>query len=435
MKRNHIALYRLIFTAVTTLAFAGGAAAQTVVVGTGNPDLDVPAVQAAVNQGGDVVLKGRFSFDRPPTIPTALGGLATVLVSKAVAISGARNEDDEMTSIEAGTTPFYVEAPGAPVTIQRLRFIRPKARAIVVYAVSGLVIASCKIEGVEPLLHNGIGIHIATGGLPSPANPGKPENISGTLLIINNDIDVAGGTALDNTLGIFIVSVGVPGAEVDAYISRNIITNSTERPINLYQIGGRAFIERNRITTSTVMGAAHVQFGRGTDVIHVTGTGSYLVAGNLVHSRWSAATGIRVQGLAWQIAHAIVVDNDVNMEAPEGTAFDENSGGIDIRDNATDNVVLNNRIRGRARAALVVAVNPAVGANNHLVLNRFDDFEASVADVFVGEGASNTLIVGRGTIEDHGVGTVIVPVPNFGRNHEEGGDENGDHTGEEPREK
>src|SRR5262245_8405061 len=35
-----------------------GAAAQTVVVGTGNPKLDAPAVQAAVDQGGQVVLKG-----------------------------------------------------------------------------------------------------------------------------------------------------------------------------------------------------------------------------------------------------------------------------------------------------------------------------------------------------------------------------------------
>jgi hypothetical protein len=40
-----------------------------VVVGTVNPNLDVPAVQAAVDQGGQVILKGHFSFDTPPTIP------------------------------------------------------------------------------------------------------------------------------------------------------------------------------------------------------------------------------------------------------------------------------------------------------------------------------------------------------------------------------
>ena len=44
------------------------------------------------------------------------------------------------------------------------------------------------------------------------------------------------------------------------------------------------------------------------------------------------------------------------------------------------------------------------------LLNRFDDFEPSVADVFVADGVMNTLIVGPGTVEDHGIGTVIVPL-------------------------
>jgi hypothetical protein len=42
------------------------AARAAVVVGTGNPDVDVPAVQAAVDHGGRVVLKGYFSFNRDP---------------------------------------------------------------------------------------------------------------------------------------------------------------------------------------------------------------------------------------------------------------------------------------------------------------------------------------------------------------------------------
>src|SRR5262245_30477606 len=135
----------LVFTATATIGLAARAAAQIIVVGTGDPKVDVPAVQAAVDQGGEVILKGHLSFDREPTVPTALEGFpkATVLVSKAVTISGTREEngadgDGEMTSIDAGTIPFYVEAPGASVTIEALRFIRPSADAILVYAVSGL---------------------------------------------------------------------------------------------------------------------------------------------------------------------------------------------------------------------------------------------------------------------------------------------------------
>src|SRR5215813_1512809 len=427
MKRMRITLWLVILPAIATLSLAARAAAQTVVVGTGNPDIDVPAVQAAVDLGGEVVLKGHFSFDRSPTIPTTPGSPpAMVLVSKAVAISGAReghDDDGELTSIDAGTIPFYVEAPGAHVSIQGLRFIRPKGVAVRVYAVSGLVIASCKIEGAVPVDNGSAAIAIATsfgllGSPPTLMNPGKPENVSGTLFIVNNVIDVAGGTALDHTLGVLMFGVGVPGAQVEVYISGNTIRNTTERSINLYQIDGRAHIERNVITTSTILGDANVNFGRGTDVIHVTGTGSYLVSGNSVHSRWAAATGIRVQGQVaeWPIIGAVVVNNDVNMEAPEGTVFDQNSGGIDVRGSAQDNVILNNRIRGRARAALVVAINQPsmVATNNRFILNRLAHFEASFADVFVGPGVMNTLIVGQGTADDQGVGTDVVPVADRG---------------------
>ena len=118
MKRIRITLWLVILPAIATLSLAARAAAQTVVVGTGNPDIDVPAVQAAVDQGGEVVLKGHFSFDRSPTIPTLPAGEppAMVLVSKAVAISGARGDhgdDGELTSIQAGQIPpSYPNEPG-----------------------------------------------------------------------------------------------------------------------------------------------------------------------------------------------------------------------------------------------------------------------------------------------------------------------------------
>src|SRR2546421_11443099 len=94
-------LQGLIVVVGTVVAVAGIMAAQPVVVtGTGDPNVDVPAVQAAVDQGGRVVLMGHFSFDRPPTkwIDHLYG--RTVLVSKQVAISGTTDENGEMTTIE-----------------------------------------------------------------------------------------------------------------------------------------------------------------------------------------------------------------------------------------------------------------------------------------------------------------------------------------------
>ncbi len=417
--------WRFIAAFATVLTWTASSAAQTTeVVATGNPNLDVPAVQAAVDQGGEVILKGHFSFDRPPTIHPALPGypLAMVLVSNAVAISGT--QDGEMTSIEAGSIPFYVNAPGARVTIQGLRFVRPKADPVLVSAVSGLVIASCRIEGVDPVDHLSRGIAIDThGGIPNPTNPGKPENVSGTLLIVNNDIDAAGGTALDNTLGVTIFSVGVPGAEVEAYVSGNKIRNTTEPAINFRRVVGRAYVEGNVLTTGSVAGRAG-----GPEVIRVVNLGSYLIAHNTIDCGWAhpEAQGIGVfsQFVAWPIERAMVVDNDVTMSAPEGTVFTDFSAAIGVFGFARGNAVLNNRIRGRARAALAVNVFqgagpvPGVPANNAFVLNRFDDFEASLADVFVGERVRNTRIVGPGTVEDHGVGTVIVRVPHGDREND-----------------
>jgi hypothetical protein len=408
---------RLVFAAIATIL--PSATAQNVVWGTGNPDVDIPAVQTAVDQGGEVVLRGHFSFDRPPNVQTALANAgyppATVQVTKTVAVSGAGSDDEDMTSIEGGTIPFYIDAAGAAVRIQGLRFIRPKGEAIFVFAATGLIITSCKIEGVEPLPNFGsLAIAIDTNGSPpTPTKPGNPENISGRLLIANNDIDVAGGMDLDTTLGITIFSAGKsPDREVDIYVSGNHIRNVTEPAINLRRIEGRAHVEGNVINTGPVSS----QVTPGPEAIRVVNTGSYVIAHNIIHCEWPDPTargiGVFSQIAAWPMEHAVVMDNSVTMSPPAGTAFGDLSAGIDIRGFTRDNVVANNKIRGRAKAAL--SVDPFKGGipdNNTFMLNRLDDFEASSADMFIGEGVADTLLLEqKGTVEDHGMNTVIVPV-------------------------
>jgi hypothetical protein len=391
--------------------------------------VDVAAVQAAVDQGGEVVLKGRFSFNLPATPWKALLN-RTVLVSKAVAISGALDDQGQMTTIEGGDNPFAIETPGAKVSIRGLRFVHPIETAISAFAVSGLVIASCRIEGVVPLPSPSIptGSPIGTGitidttlDVPPPDMPDQPQNISGTLLIRNNYIDVGVAEGV-TTLGIILYDAGSsPGNEVDILISRNIIRNVTERAINVRRPGGTAYIERNVITTGATMrpggGVAPI-----IDAIHAVGPGSFLITHNSIDTARANAAAIRVQGQpdpfapsndTGTIERAIVVDNDVIMSAPEGTIFGANSAGIEIRQFAQSNVVANNRIRGRARAALSVAVQ-AMGIPDTSVFlwNDLEGFQSSLADVFVGAGVTNTLVIGRkASIEDHGIGTVVVPMP------------------------
>ncbi len=392
-------------------------AAQSVVVtGTGDPTIDIPAVQAAVDQGGWVMLKGHFSFDAPPTKPgnSCPGFSHTVLVSKAVAISGMLDDHGEMTSIAGGTIPFCVDAPGTQVTIQGLHFIHPIQNAIHVSAVRGLAIGSNRIEGVvpNPDVATAIGIGTTEVGTPSPSNPGHPENISGTIWITENDID-AGGTAAVNTLGIYTFALGKsPDREVDLYISGNKIRNITERAIDINSIGGRGHVERNVISTGAVVGPAG---GLQPNGMNIVASGSFLIAHNSIISEWAAGSGILVQGNPdYSEASAIVVDNDVIMSAPEGTVFGSTSAGIMVAGFAQGNSVVGNRIHGRARAALAVAAKGAgLPGNNKFVSNDLTGFQSSLADLYVDAGITNTIVVGAiGKVEDHGAGTVVVPMPN-----------------------
>jgi hypothetical protein len=145
------------------------------------------------------------------------------------------------------------------------------------------------------------------------------------------------------------------------------------------------------------------------------GSGSYLIAHNSIDCGWAngAATAINVfgQGVSAE-ASAIVVDNDVTMSAPDGTVFGAASAGIAIRGFAQANAALNNRIRGRARAALAVLdQNSGIPGNTSFVSNDLDGFQSSLADIFVDMGVTNTSVIGRpALVEDHGTGTVFVPM-------------------------
>lgn len=396
----------------------------TVVVGTGVPSIDVPAVQAAVDQGGTVRLKGHFSFDEAPTkliAPSLSSGppgqayapAAEVVVSKAVTISGTGEAGDEMTTIDAGTIPFYVDAPGERVTIRRLRFVKPISSAILVFAVRDLEIASSTIAGMVTYktLSNGIGIN-TSGSPPTPAAPGAPANVSGTLNIRHNDIDMVGGTTADNTLGVLVFGVGTAGAEVDAHVTENRISNTTEPAINFRRIEGRATVSHNVIATGSV--AANVT---RIQVIRVANTGVYRITDNVIDCQWAnadaEAIGLFSNVASWPIEHAVVENNEVHMSAPAGTVFTAFSAGIGVFGFADSNVVRHNTIRGSARAGLSIPVfplppqAPTAPEGNAFVNNRLVQFTPAVADIFVGAHALRTRIVGPGTVEDEGDGTII----------------------------
>lgn len=412
----------ILFTGAAGI-FAGIVAAQSITVtGTGDPARDIPAVQAAVDQGGRVVLAGHFSFEGSPTVveaPSVLytgTALGTIRISKDVEIVGAQEERGEMPDINGGTNPFYVDAAGSRVTIQGLHFVHSRVSVIRVVAARGLVVASNRIEGVARGDANALGIIISTTpGPPTSADLQQAGNVSGTLWIANNEIDLEGAPD-GNYLGILVFAVGKsPDQEADVYISGNDIRNSTERPINLYSIGGRAYIQRNRVTT----GDTGFDVAPSGDVIHIVGPGQFLVSHNRIDCAWTSGThaGIRLQGRSGQVvSHAIVEDNDINMATPDGTAFTATSSAIDVRGAGEGNMVLNNRIRGRANFALSVITDAGTPQGTTFLMNDVQYFSPAEAGLFVDAGGNNTVLVGQSsTIEDHGSGTVVVSWPGNAR--------------------
>src|SRR5436305_2265039 len=104
---------------VIITVFAVTAMAQPLVVtATGDPRIDIPAVQAAVDQGGQIILMGHFSFDAAPTTPAGKTYARMVTISNEVLISGKPDDEGEIPTIEGGNWPFMADAPGAHVTIQ-----------------------------------------------------------------------------------------------------------------------------------------------------------------------------------------------------------------------------------------------------------------------------------------------------------------------------
>ncbi|MBV9073846.1 MAG: hypothetical protein JOZ10_09460 [Acidobacteria bacterium] len=123
--------------------------------------------------------------------------------------------------------------------------------------------------------------------------------------------------------------------------------------------------------------------------------------------------GVFSQFSAWPMQHAVVLDNETAMSPPKGKTFGALNAGIEVRGFVADSVLADNRIRGRARAAL--AVDPFKGfvpVNTSLSENRLDDFEAALADLVVGAGVKDTLLLGQeGTLEDQSsVNTMVVPL-------------------------
>ena len=395
-----------------------------IVQGKGDPAIDVPAVQSAIDSapedGRTVYLKGTFSFEDQ-------SGARQVTIKNWARIIGF-DEFGNRAIIQGGNVPFKVASNDQAVSISGVHFVSPKLFAIQITSVKGLSIANCKIDKVTPVLvtltmgGNTYQFHNA-GGI----NASGP-NVSGNLNITDNEIDV-GGSSSDRTFGILFSGVGSQTAQATIVIAKNKVSNVTAHGVDVRDINGtgRATIELNEIRAGVVGGQNLSLPDKFVDGIRCVGKGTYIVVDNLIYCGYQNSAGIRLQSSPTaQIKEARVGEkigprgsiearpNQINMGPYLTVAADTSeNAAIELRRNCALNTVSNNKIAGQARAVLSLIAEPNITPSdkNTFVDNDHQGFTSEQADIFVCSGVSNTKIQGGtgGTIWDEGVGTIHTP--------------------------
>jgi Right handed beta helix region len=371
------------------------------VIGQDNATVDVPAVQQAVDAGGTVILHGTFNFVNV-RLPDPNGN-RVILVSRAVTIRGQDATIRGGGSAAAGglQTVFLIDAPEAGVTIEGLRFVRPHNSAIRVAGARDVRIATCQVDGVIPSkIATPAGAQNAAVAVSLPGGP------YGAVSILENRFQI-GGTADDSTGGIIM-----RGPADRVLIAGNRIAGTTGHGVDLQGVGGPAKVEQNIIETGT-LGRSGLP-GQFVDALRLIGSGEYLVERNQFDCGFENAAVVRLGGTK----KAVIRQNEIVESVPNGKAPGQQSAGVQVQGSANDNEIQQNRIKGRARAAISVIfsdfpLDKPTGTDGNPSATKFQgnnvqQFAPTVATVEIGAVAKNTTITGgSGTLIDHGVGTVV----------------------------
>jgi hypothetical protein len=398
-----------------TLAPLSGAESQPVTVeGKNNPAVDVQAVQKAVNQGGTIILKGRFDF----------GDKGSVTITKDVNVLGEMDEREvPRTTVRGGYYTFHSPPsartpppPGPKVTIKNIHFDGALWAPIRLAYASSVTIAGNRITSVRshPALNRPQGgvqqsilVGTARGDFLSGGAPYQPGAVMRTVTITDNDIDLS-TEAPTKTMaqGIFVMLT----TGINARIARNTITNCARNSIEildnyLSNEGGFIAIQDNKIVTATegfarpspatpngiVVGYLRDRSAAGDPKRFIR----HLILHNSIRARGKTSNGISVL-----TDGALVRNNHVVIEGPEARAI--NVAG-------SNNYIGQNKIAGSGALGLQLAPRAPSGASgNELDGNDFEQFKAAVADVLLQKGANDNTVMGTsGSVSDLGTGNEI----------------------------
>jgi hypothetical protein len=389
MNNRYIAFIHLLLFAALSAATAQ---ATTIVYPTGIFPTDVQNVQAAVDQGGTVLLKATDNVGHPLAFnfgPSTVGPGREVSIETSVSLLGEQTAGNR-TTINGGVNPIRIF--GGTDSIEGIKFNGPLDSAIQIHATTGLRIVGNEIDNVVPflLVFPGFSFTI-TEGIVAAVDNGRPADISGNLIISGNSIgDLTGNFAI--------------GVQVDSVAANVTISN------NSFQLGqlasdpgfvNSAAIACVRCHSAVTISGNIITIGPGFVASGITVFGGpdarYRVFSNTINSAGPVADGIDLIGLTGDpgvTVSAIVENNTINLLNTDL----EFGSGIGLLGTVTNSTVQGNIVTGNGPAALYALGAIAPGelvSSDRFLFNDIAQLTPSVASIAFLEQTANNVVRGQ----------------------------------------
>jgi hypothetical protein len=408
----------ILLTSIMVLFAAGSLYAEAVVLtGKNNEDIDIKAIQGAVDQGGTIILKGTFNF----------GEKGQVNIKKDIVISGeSDNEGKPLTKINGGFCAFNTElptielplpGPGPKVKIRNIHFDGATWTPMHFPYISGAEITGNRITNVQPFatpvkwsggdnLLRSAGVLF--GILFAHREKIIPGAVTGNLVVNNNDIDLkCKKPEITMGQGVFCIWTWGATIEIKENRIRNVSRNSIESLDNYLDENGTGMVlvaENNIATPSVGIPFPSPSTPNGIIVgwfLDMTGgsdpkrNSKITVIRNYVQTNGETSLGIASIGDG-----TAILGNRIEVKGGQ-----KSSGIFQLGSNA---FIARNKIDGSGAFALGAVSWKEVKANrNTFAWNDIRGFKSSNTD-FLCQGNNNMLIGTNCTVEDKGKGNIFL---------------------------
>jgi len=378
---------------------------DSIIYGAGDPAQDILNVQTAVNGGGSVLLRGSFDF-----------GSGRVMILNDVEIYGETdNKGNPVTKISNGFLTFLSPllvlpptAPGPKIAIKNIHFDGARYTPIYIKYTSGADISGNRITNVNPRPVGPFSVQAgAILGSYTTATPNLQIGaLTGNLVFSSNYVDLANANP-SATLGQGVFINLTWGASIE--ISDNVVVNASRNALEslenyLDENGNGTITIRNNTLITPDVGFPWPSDSTPNGIVagwvfNPAGATDPTINSNISveHNYIEQGEANKCFAIFVKSSHASIRHNHILVGGG-----DEAKGVIIGGPNGQ---IANNRIEGSGQYALLVTSyeNRLFGNN----LNHFDPNEIGFDVGFGIEGNYNTLLGGKGTVEDLGTDNVI----------------------------